>query len=152
MGLEDILYYFSDDRLHLLAIGPEPNQSALLKVRRAEINSISSLISPELKTVLVAALSNNGRSIQHGKSVASLLDIKSVALVSYDLKSLNHVQKTLFGYALKGRTKGQGILSEMKGRVVGRNSVLIPSQYLSRLQAFLKQWKVPYEYEVLLKP
>ena len=49
-----------------------------------------------------------------------------------------------FGYALKGRSKGQGILASLKGEPVGRNNILIPYGKLPELKEFFATWKVEY--------
>lgn len=86
------------------------------------------------------------------KEVLALLDkgigpkkFRIIAMVTYSLKNLNHSQKTLFGYALKGRTGQKGFLDQLKGEVVGRNNVLIPIDNLDRIMEFFSTWKVRYE-------
>ena len=66
-------------------------------------------------------------------------------MITYSLKSLNHSQKTLFGYALKGRTGQKGYLHRLKGEVVGRNNVLISIDDLDKMNDFFATWKVKYE-------
>ena len=79
------------------------------------------------------------------KGYGSKLGFRLVALVTYSLENLNHSQKTLFGYALKGRTGQKGFLHRLKGEVVGRNNVLIPIENLDKIKEFFATWKVKYE-------
>lgn len=77
------------------------------------------------------------------------LDSKSgfrlVAMITYSLENLNHSQKTLFGYALKGRTGKKGFLDTLDGETVGRNNVLLPLEHLGQLKEFFATWKVDHE-------
>ena len=73
------------------------------------------------------------------------LNIQSVTLVTYSLTNLNHSQKTLFGYALKGRTGQKGFVHSLRGEPVGRNNILIPSSKLDELKEFFATWKVNYQ-------
>lgn len=78
----------------------------------------------------------------------SNIDKKSfrlVAMATYSLENLDHSQKTLFGYALKGRTKNKGFIQSLDGEAVGRNNVLLPLQNLPQLKEFFATWKVDYE-------
>ena len=77
--------------------------------------------------------------------------VRSIALVTYSLENLNHSQKTLFGYALKGRTGQKGFLDKLKGEAIGRNNVLIPSESLEKLREFMATWKVKYDVRRLLE-
>ena len=78
------------------------------------------------------------------KNFGSRLDLRLVALVTYSLKNLNHSKKTLFGYALKGRSGQKGFIYRLKGEAVGRNNVLIPLNNLKELEEFFGTWDVRY--------
>ena len=72
-------------------------------------------------------------------------------LLSYNLESLSHTQKTLFGYALKGRGKDKGVLGEVKGEVVGRNSIIFPAEFMRKVDEFFGFWKVPYSKRKIIE-
>ncbi len=78
------------------------------------------------------------------KSFGSKAKFRLIVLVTYSLENLNHSQKTLFGYALKGRTGQKGFLDKLDGEAVGRNNVLIPVDNLTQLKEFFATWNVKY--------
>ena len=75
-------------------------------------------------------------------------------LITYDISHLNHSKKTLFGYALRGRSKGLGVLSALKGEPVGRNSMIVPAAGATEIKEFLEHWKTPHQAKeiMLIKP
>jgi len=87
----------------------------------------------------------NGYSLKNKSPYSKISGMTLKVLASYTLKNLTQSKKTMFGYALKGRKKGEGVLSELKGIVVGRNSVIVPKEGQIRLIEFFKFWEVYYE-------
>lgn len=65
-------------------------------------------------------------------------------IITYSLENLDHTKKTLFGYALKGRGKEHGILKSVKGETLGRNNIILPAEKSSKIDEFLRYWKVSY--------
>ena len=85
-----------------------------------------------------------GFSIKENKLISETLNVETLILITYDLKTLNHSKKTLFGYALKGRKNQKGFLDSLNGNTVGRNNVLIPINRLGELKEFMQTWQVEY--------
>lgn len=107
--------------------------------------NINSLLADDLfKDSLYLRLIQNGFSIKENKLINKILDVETLILLTYDLKTLNHSKKTLFGYALRGRKGQKGFLGLLDGNTVGRNNVLIPINKLDELKEFLKTWQVKY--------
>ena len=107
--------------------------------------NINSLLADDLfKDSLYLRLIQNGFSIKENKLINKILDVETLILLTYDLKTLNHSKKTLFGYALRGRKGQKGFLDLLNGSAVGRNNVLIPINKLDELKEFLKTWQVKY--------
>ena len=73
------------------------------------------------------------------------------AIVTYDLSGLDHVRKTQFGYALKGRGSQKGVLQKLKGSTLGRNSVIINAQHLGELEEFMRYWKARTTTQTLIE-
>lgn len=109
---------------------------------KAEI--ISLLVNDLFKDPFYLQLIQNGFSIKENKFISKTLNVETIILLTYDLKTLNHSKKTLFGYALKGRKGQKGFLNSLNGSIVGRNNVLIPINKLNELKEFLKTWQVKY--------
>jgi len=113
---------------------------------------IISLLADDLfKDPLYLKLVQNGFSIKNNKPISKTLNVETLVLLTYDLKTLNHSKKTLFGYALKGRKGQKGFLDSLNGNVVGRNNVLIPINRLDELKEFLKTWQVKYSLQKFMR-
>ncbi len=83
-------------------------------------------------------------STRHGRKIHEILGLEKHTLVTYNLESLNHSSKTLFGYALKGRGGEKGILGEVNGGTIGRNNVIVPEEGTKKINSFMDYWKVKY--------
>lgn len=90
-------------------------------------------------------------SLKKSSSISKLSGFHQKILVTYSLKHLEHVKKTIFGYALKGRGKEKGLLGEIKGEVVGRNSIMIPKEKLAEITEFMKFWKTAFKTKELIE-
>ena len=97
------------------------------------------------------ALIPSAFSVKHSQLVRKALSAEPILLITYELTNLNHSQKTMFGYALKGRTGESGILTGLKGKAVGRNNILIPSGHTDSIIDFFATWKVKYTVQQFLK-
>ena len=93
----------------------------------------------------------SGFSIKNNILLYKSLNANILFLISYDLKSLDHSKKTLFGYALKGRKGQKGFLGNLKGQTVGRNSITIPSDKLDEIREFFETWKVSYSVQKFMR-
>lgn len=98
-------------------------------------------------------LISDASSVRHECRVLMMYGGNQKVLFTYNLENLDHVQKTLFGYALKGRDKRDkrdnrtgsgGILGSLGGETSGRNGIIIPSEKAAEIEEFLEHWKVKY--------
>lgn len=85
-----------------------------------------------------------GYSLVRNKFLSENLGFKSYSLFFYSLRSLNHIEKTKFQYALNGRRGAHGILKRLKGEHIGIGSILIPIELSERFKEFLESWKIEY--------
>jgi hypothetical protein len=117
-------------------------------------------INPEFSDVYIGSIFYNktlleiihkGFSVKNNKLIFKSLKQEIVFLVTYDLKSLNHSKKTLFGYALKGRKNEDGFLGKLNGKAVGRNNVIIPFDKLEEIKEFFQSWKVNYSVQKFMR-
>jgi len=136
---------------------PDCNNKILLKTRKIfnkkqGMVNINSLLADDLfKDNLYLRLIQNGFSIKENKFINKALNVETLLLLTYDLKTLDHSKKTLFGYALKGRKGQKGFLDSLNGSAVGRNNVLIPINKLDELKEFLKTWQVKYSIQKFMR-
>ncbi len=96
-------------------------------------------------------LINKGFSIKKNNLISKSLKQDIIFLITYDLTSLNHSKKTLFGYALKGRKDEKGFLGKLKGKAVGRNNIIIPCDKLQEIREFFQSWKVDYSVQKFMR-
>ena len=119
--------------------------------KQIRVNINSFLANDLFKDPFYVRLVQEGFSIKENRFISKILDVETLVLVTYDLKTLNHSKKTLFGYALKGRKGQKGFLDSLNGNAVGRNNVLIPINKLDELKEFLNTWQVKYFIQKFLR-
>lgn len=66
-------------------------------------------------------------------------------IYTYSLKNLKQVQKQSFSHALYGTGGRESFLITVKGRRLGKNSILIPSRYADNFERFLNAWKADFK-------
>lgn len=93
---------------------------------------------------------HEGFSINHMKSVQSLLHFDSFLLLRYNLKNKTPSEKVMFSYALFGREKGKGVLGELKGMELGKGSIAVPVKKEVDILSFFKQWNVDIRKQRIL--
>lgn len=136
----DLLIYDSQEWL-LLKYPVDRSLLTQLKKRYRHVKTIEELLSSgALFTVL-----SQGTSVLKKRDYLPLLGFIPSFLVTYSLQGLSHTDKTRFGYALRGRKSGEGLLISLGARMAGRNSLIVPAGRLSTLQEFFSQWKVSYQ-------
>lgn len=147
--ITDFIYDETEKRCILLADSIKKNT---LKAIKSKYNSwkFKQLAPKDILSSLQEILHYN--STAKKETIESSLKLKKMLIINYKLDSLNKSKKTLFGYALKGRGKGKGVLQEAKGKPLGRSSIIVPYENTPELIEFLNYWSVPYErMEVLMK-
>ncbi|MDD5086661.1 MAG: hypothetical protein PHV16_02820 [Candidatus Nanoarchaeia archaeon] len=120
----------------------------------------SKQINPEISYLCIESLFydkllfemiHKGFSIKKNNLISKSLKQDVIFLITYDLKSLDHSKKTLFGYALKGRKNEDGFLGKLKGQTVGRNNIIIPCDKLQEIKEFFHSWKVDYSVQKFMR-
>lgn len=81
------------------------------------------------------SLLSEGFSVRKNKYIRDLMRIESMMLYNYNLRALNHSEKTLFNRAFKAELK---ITS---GMPVSRGAVMIPISKTNEFEAFLSRWE-----------
>ena len=91
-----------------------------------------------------------GISLVKSKSLAEIMGFKGYSLFTYNLKNLNHNEKTKFTYILIGRNS-EGIVKSLKGKQLGRGAVKIPIENSHTFFEFLEKWKIDYKRNNILE-
>lgn len=88
---------------------------------------------------------HEGFSIRFMKFVRDALNFRSYILFTYNLEGKKQSEKVRFSYALYGRKKGGGLLGALKGKVVGKSSILVPVEKQEAIKPFFVEWGVRYK-------
>ena len=74
-------------------------------------------------------------------------------IFTYSTEHLLKKDKVRFYYALKGRDGKTGIVKRCKIEQLGRTVLLVPVQFASDVDGFLRYWKCEYQQRrVLVEP
>lgn len=92
-----------------------------------------------------SSIIHEGFSIREMKFIRELLNFKSYMLFTYKLENKKQSDKVRFSYALYGRKKGEGLLKNLKGEIIGKSSILIPIEKQEIMKSFLKNWNIEYK-------
>ena len=92
-----------------------------------------------------------GKSLKHDKALIDIMHSSKKAIITYSLENLDHVKKTMFGYALKGRNRDAGFLKTINGETLGRNNIILPAKKLDQAIQFMKYWKVSYAVKTIIE-
>ena len=90
-------------------------------------------------------LLHEGFSIRNMKFIRDLIKFRSYIMATYSLKNMKQSDKVRFSYALYGREKNQGFLNEIKGKEIGKGSILVPVEKQDLLKKFFEQWRIEYK-------
>lgn len=80
------------------------------------------------------SLLSEGFSVRKNRFLRELMRIESMVLYNYNLKELNHSEKTLFNRAFRNQIKA------IKGVSVSRGAVMVPISDSIKFEDFLKSW------------
>jgi len=104
-----------------------------------------------LQNLLFKTLLEEGISLIDQKPLHIKLGYESGYIFSLNLTKLNKSRKVLFSYALHGKKKQEGILSNTKGKEIGRAVFFIPIEYTEKFKEFLEFWNVNFNVMKILK-
>lgn len=94
---------------------------------------------------IYSSILHEGFSIKDMKSNSELIGLNPCILLEYSLKDKKASDKVRFSYALYGRKKGEGLINSIKGRDVGKGSILVPVDKEGIIKEFFGLWKVGFK-------
>tara|TARA_Y100000310_G_scaffold116012_1_gene114611 strand:+ start:152 stop:403 length:252 start_codon:yes stop_codon:yes gene_type:complete len=65
-------------------------------------------------------------------------------LYTYGLTHLDNSKKVRFVYALKGRSKSDGLILKVKGEFLVNGCFIVSASYEKEVDLFLRYWKVQF--------
>lgn len=127
--IEDVLYTIKQagDKLNLII--------------HAEPITVDNVFMEPVYTSII----HEGFSIKFMKFIRDMLNFKSYVLFTYNLEKKKQSEKVRFSYALYGRKKGEGLLAALKGKVIGKSSMLVPVEKQEAIKPFFREWGVTYK-------
>lgn len=146
----DIALIFLDAKLEeRLKIAQKFKALIKEKIKNPDIKSLNLIEFLDPNFLARQGILIEGISLIDSKPLAEKLGFKGYSLFTYNLKNLNHNQKTNFTYSLIGRKK-KGILKLTEAKHLGKGVVVIPIEKTSIFEEFLKEWKLDYKENKIL--
>jgi predicted nucleotidyltransferase len=141
----DILLIFHEKSLKERAeIAREFKEKISEKINSLDIKTINLLELFESDFLARQSILAEGYSLISNIPLSEKIGFLSYALFTYNLKNLNHNEKTKFIYSLIGRNKSPGILKKLNANPLGKGVILLPINNSSIFEDFLKKWKINY--------
>ena len=146
----DILIIFTDEKLRTrVEIAQQLKEILKQKITNLDIKTInlSELFQKEFlarQSILIEAI-----SLIDNLPIAEKLGFRGYTIFKYELKNLNHNEKTKFTYALSGRNS-PGILKKFKAEKLGKGALLIPIENSITFEEFLTKWKIKFQSKNVL--
>jgi len=134
----DLLVVFDDNESYMEG---SPQMSEATAKRDIFIQAVSMTLDELKRSRLLSAVLAEGRNLYTAQSfnLFSLAEdlLKPYALITYDLRHLSPRRKVKFIHAIQGRGKGRytypGLLHKLNGFKVGRNTIMVPIEKMSRI-------------------
>src|SRR3989344_3542968 len=130
---------------------PEKIEDILYKIRKSgeglglDLHVEPIIVDSMFDQKVYPLLLHEGFSIRSSEFIHKKLNLQPLVLITYTLENKKASDKVRFSYALYGRKKGEGLLRSLKGKEVGRGSILIPIDKQGIIRHFFKQWEVKYK-------
>lgn len=148
----DILLIFLNKKLKE-RIDIAQNLKSILrrKIKSIDIKTINLIELFERDFLARQGILIEGYSLLHNIEFSKRLGFEGHALFTYNLKNLNHNEKTKFTYVLIGRNK-EGIIKQLSAKPLGKGAVRVPIKNSLIFEEFLKKWKINYDKKDILTP
>ncbi|MBU0536322.1 MAG: hypothetical protein KKE20_05115 [Nanoarchaeota archaeon] len=99
---------------------------------------------------LVKTMLSEGTSISKNKPVSEILGYSAKSIFTYSLKGFGASKRVRFHYLLRGRGGSKGILSELKGRIIGDGVITLPVSKEDILKEIFTKWDVKFDIRRVL--
>ncbi|NOZ80572.1 MAG: hypothetical protein GXP63_02770 [DPANN group archaeon] len=128
------------DNQEWLVLRNTPDPTALNRLRKRYRHVIT--LEQLMDSGELVRLFCDSTSVLRKRDYGKALGLVPTMALTYALDGLDHVQKTRFGYALRGRNSQEGALQKLGARMVGRNALMVPVRNISEMNSFFDAWKV----------
>lgn len=146
----DLLLIFNEKKLkERVEIRQKLKRILQKKLKKLDIKTINLLELFEKDFLARQGILIEGYSLLYDEDFSKRLGFEGYVLFSYNLKNLNHNEKTKFTYALIGR-KEQGIIKKLSVEPLGKGAVIVPIKNSLVFEDFLQNWKIEYKKKNIL--
>lgn len=146
----DILLIFKEKKLkERTDISQELKDVLHKRIEKIDIKTINLEGLFEKEFLARQGIFIEGYSLLYNIPLSKKLGFKGYALFTYNLKNLNHNEKTKFTYALIGR-KSQGIIKQLNAEPLGKGAIIVPIENSLIFEDFLQKWKINYDKKNIL--
>ncbi|OGJ20405.1 hypothetical protein A3K73_00130 [Candidatus Pacearchaeota archaeon RBG_13_36_9] len=146
----DLLLVFEDENLkERVRVAQELKEILSKKLKNIDLKTINLKELFEKEFLARQGILIEGHSLLYNKDFSKRLGFEGAALFTYNLKGLNHNEKTKFTYALIGRN-GPGMIKKLGVEALGRGAVMVPVKESLVFEDFLQKWKLNYKKKNIL--
>lgn len=147
----DILIIFENETLKKRAETSQELKESLKKQFKIDIKTINLKELFEEEFLARQGILTTGYSLLHNEEFARRMGFKGFSIFTYNLKNMNHREKTRFTYALIGRRNQKGIIKQINAIPLGKGAVKVPIKESLFFEEFLSEWKVNYTKKDILE-
>lgn len=147
----DILILFENETLKKRTEIAQELKETLKKQFKIDIKTINLKEFFEKDFLARQEILITGYSLLHDIEFAKRIGFKGFSIFTYNLKNLNHTEKTKFTYALIGRRNKKGIIKSMNAIPLGKGAVKVPIKESLFFEEFLSEWKINYNKKDILE-
>lgn len=146
----DLLLIFKERKLKERAnISQELKDILHKKIEKIDIKTINLEELFEKEFLARQGIFVEGYSLLYCTAFSKKLGFIGYALFTYNLKNLDHNEKTKFTYALIGRNS-QGMKKQLNAEHLGKGAITIPIENSLIFEDFLQKWKINYKKKHIL--
>jgi len=147
----DILLLFKEQKLKKRAeIAQELKEILSKNIENIDIKTINLKELFEKDFLAKQSIIIEGYSLLYYIHFCKRLGFNGYMLITYNLKNLNHNQKTRFTYSLIGRNE-EGIIKKLNIEYLGKGAMMVPSENSLIFEEFLQKWEIDYKKKYILK-
>jgi len=146
----DILVVFFDLPLNQRLEVSQRFKGILKKnIKNLDVKNVNLLELYDYNFLARNGILTEGYSLIKKTQFAKRMGFTGMVLFRYNLKNLNHNEKTKFTYSLIGRND-EGIIKKTKSSPIGKGAILVPIENSSLFEDYLKKWRINFEKKNIL--
>jgi len=147
----DILIIFENEVLKKRTEISQELKEIFKRQFKTDIKTINLKEIFEMEFLARQGILTTGYSLLHNEEFAKRMGFKGFSIFTYNLKNMNHTEKTKFTYALIGRRDQNGIIKQINAIHLGKGVVKVPIKESILFEEFLSEWKINYNKKEILE-